>query len=59
MGFEAKMKRDEAVKFSVDSRLQKAIDANMPHIRIEQLLMEVDQATHFTRNFVPARAACQ
>ena len=47
------MKRDEAVKFSVDSRLQKAIDANMPHIRIEQLLMEVDQATHFTRNFVP------
>ena len=48
-----KMKRDEAVKFSVDSRLQKAIDANMPHIRIEQLLMEVDQATHFTRNFVP------
>lgn len=48
-----KLKRDEAAQYTVDSRLQKAIDANMPHIRIEQLLMEVDAATGFTRHFAP------
>ena len=35
------------------NRLQKVIDANMPTIRIEQLLMEVDQMTHYSRHFVP------
>lgn len=35
------------------SRLQKVIDAHMPTIRIEQLLMEVDQMTHYSRHFVP------
>ena len=31
--------------------LQKVIDARMPSIRIEQLLMEVDQLTQFSRHF--------
>jgi TnpA family transposase len=35
------------------SQLQKIIDTNMPSIRIEQLLMEVDQQTHFSRHFIP------
>jgi TnpA family transposase len=35
------------------TKLQKAIDANMPTIRIEQLLMEVDQLTGFTKHFTP------
>jgi TnpA family transposase len=34
-------------------QLQKIIDTNMPSIRIEQLLMEVDQQTHFSRHFIP------
>lgn len=33
--------------------LQKVIDARLPSIRIEQLLMEVDQLTHFSRHFTP------
>ncbi len=33
--------------------LQKAINASMPSIRIEQLLMEVDQLTGFCRHFKP------
>ena len=37
------------------TRLQKAIDANMPPIRIEQLLIEVDKFTHFTRHFIPVQ----
>jgi TnpA family transposase len=35
------------------SNLQKVIDASMPSIRIEKLLMEVDQLTGFTRHLVP------
>ena len=35
------------------NQLQKVIDAHMPSIRIEQLLMEVDQMTHYSRHFVP------
>jgi len=33
--------------------LQKVIDSRLPSIRIERLLMEVDQLTHFTRHFTP------
>jgi len=33
--------------------LQKVIDANLPTIRIEKLLMEVDQMTHYSRHFIP------
>jgi TnpA family transposase len=49
-----KLKRDDKVALppSVIS-LQKAIDASMPSIRIEQLLMEVDQLTHFSHHFTP------
>lgn len=49
-----KLKRDD--KLDVPDKvnqLQKVIDANMPSIRIEQLLMEVDQMTHYSRHFVP------
>jgi TnpA family transposase len=35
--------------------LQKAIDANMPPIRIEKLLMEVNQMTGFSRHFLPVQ----
>ncbi len=33
------------------STLQKLMDDRLPSIRIEQLLMEVDQLTHFSRHF--------
>jgi TnpA family transposase len=36
--------------------LQKVIDTRLPSIRIEQLLMEVDQLTHFSRHFTPLEA---
>jgi TnpA family transposase len=35
------------------TRLQKVIDASLPTIRIEQLLMEVDQLTQFSQHFTP------
>lgn len=35
--------------------LQKVIDSRMPIIRIEQLLMEVDQLTGFSRHFTPVQ----
>ena len=49
-----KLKRDD--KLDVPDKvnqLQKMIDAHMPSIRIKQLLMEVDQMTHYSRHFVP------
>ena len=49
-----KLKRDDKLDVPDKvSRLQKVIDAHMPTIRIEQLLMEVDQMTHYSRHFVP------
>ena len=49
-----KLKRDDKLSVSdAVTKLQKTIDANMPSIRIEQLLMEVDQLTHFSRHFIP------
>jgi TnpA family transposase len=35
--------------------LQKVIDSRLPSIRIEQLLMEVDQLTGFSRHFTPVQ----
>jgi TnpA family transposase len=48
------LKRDDkiAVPDSV-TRLQKVIDTSMPSIRIERLLMAVDEHTHFSRHFIP------
>ena len=47
-----KLRRDD-LKKRRESHLQKTISASLPLIRVEQLLMEVDQATGFTRSFVP------
>ena len=51
---ELKLKRADKAQIP-DSviRLQSVIDASMPSIRIEQLLMEVDQLTHFSQHFTP------
>ncbi|MEM1119177.1 MAG: Tn3 family transposase [Bacteroidota bacterium] len=49
-----KLKRDD--KLAEDPKvkpLQKVIDANMPFIRIEELLMQVDKMTGFTQHFKP------
>lgn len=35
------------------TKVQKVIDASLPLIRIEQLLMEVDRLTKFSRHFTP------
>lgn len=49
-----KLKRDDTLpKSDAVTKLQKAIDASMPPIRIEQLLMDVDQLTHFSQHFKP------
>jgi hypothetical protein len=49
-----KLKRDDRLDVPDKvSRLQKVIDAHMSTIRIEQLLMEVDQMTHYSRHFMP------
>ena len=47
-----KLKRyDKVAVPPVVATLQKVIDSRLPSIRIEQLLMEVDQLTHFSRHF--------
>jgi hypothetical protein len=51
-----RLKRDDkAIIPASVTRLQKAIDASMPSIRIEQLLMEVDKLTDFSRHFIPVQ----
>lgn len=48
-----KLKRDDKTDIPEDvKKLQKVIDANMPSIRIEELLMEVDKETNLTRHFI-------
>lgn len=49
-----KLKRDDkaALPDSV-TKVQKVIDASLPLIRIEQLLMEVDKLTQFSHHFTP------
>lgn len=49
-----KLRRDDKLDIPDKvNRLQKVIDAHLPSIRIEQLLMEVDQLTHYSRHLVP------
>ncbi|MDJ0704150.1 MAG: Tn3 family transposase [Leptolyngbyaceae cyanobacterium MO_188.B28] len=49
-----KLKRyDKVATPDAVATLQKVIDSRLPSIRIEQLLMEVDQLTHFSRHFTP------
>lgn len=48
------LKRDDKTPVSNEvARLQSIIDTAMPAIRIEQLLIEVDQMTAFSRHFIP------
>ena len=48
------LKRDDKAQIPVSvTNLQKVINANMPFIRIEKLLMEVDKLTGFSRHFIP------
>ncbi|KIE04653.1 Transposase, TnpA family, partial [Candidatus Jidaibacter acanthamoeba] len=48
------LKRDDKAEIPDKvKQLQKVIDSRMPIIRIEQLLVEVDQQTNFTRHFIP------
>lgn len=49
-----KLKRYDKITISPTvSALQKVINARLPSIRIEQLLVEVDRLTHFSRYFIP------
>ena len=49
-----KLRKDDKAEIpEAVGQLQKVIDASMPSIRIEQLLMEVDRQTHFSRHFMP------
>ena len=51
-----KLKKDDKAEIPDKvNQLQKLIDASMPSIRIEQLLMEVDQQTNFSRHFIPVQ----
>ena len=51
-----KLKRyDKIALLPSVTTLQKVIDSRMPSIRIEQLLMEVDQLTDFSRHFTPVQ----
>jgi TnpA family transposase len=49
-----KLKRDDKVALPPSvTTLQKVINARLPLIRIEQLLLEVDHLTRFSRHFTP------
>ena len=49
-----KLKRYDKIDLpAAVTTLQKVINVRLPSIRIEQLLMEVDQLTHFSRHFTP------
>jgi TnpA family transposase len=53
-----KLKReDKAPVPDAVPRLQRVIDASLPPIRIEHLLMEVDHLTHFSRHFTPLQGS--
>jgi len=55
-GGKLKLKRDDRAYIpEAVTKLQKLIDANLPKIRIEQLLMEVDRDTNFSRHFIPVQ----
>ena len=56
MGNKLKLKKDDKANIPDSvTKLQKVIDVSMPSIRIEQLLMEVDQETQFSRHFLPVQ----
>src|SRR5262249_19293389 len=49
-----KLKRDDKMALPPTvTTLQKVIDTRLPPIRIEQLLLEVDHLTQFSRHFTP------
>jgi len=49
-----KLKKDDKLIYSAEVvNLQKVIESNLPLIRIEKLLMEVDKITGFTQHFKP------
>jgi len=51
-----KLKKDDKAEIPDSvAKLQKFIDASMPLIRIEHLLMEVDRQTNFSRHFIPVQ----
>jgi TnpA family transposase len=53
-----KLKRDDKVLLlPAVTTLQKVLDARLPSIRIEQLLLEVDQQTQFSQHFTPLRGS--
>jgi hypothetical protein len=51
-----KLKRyDKVAVPAAVTTLQKVIEARLPMIRIERLLMDVDHLTHFSRHFTPVQ----
>jgi hypothetical protein len=51
-----KLKRDDKIAVPpAVTTLQKVINARLPLVRIEQLLMEVDHLTGFSRHFTPVQ----
>lgn len=53
-GGKLKLKKKDAIETPADvERLQALIASYLPKIKIEQLLIEVDQMTGFTRHFTP------
>ena len=56
VGEKLKLRRVDRISIpDTVTRLQKLVDASMPKIRIEQLLMKVDGQTHFSQYFTPIR----
>ena len=51
---ELKIRRDDALEIPESTdKLRSIIQSKLPTIRIEKLLSEVDQLTHFSKDFVP------
>ena len=51
---ELRLHKDDKIEESFEvKRLEKALEGSLPKIRIEQLLLEVDQMTGFSRHFIP------
>lgn len=51
---ELRLHKDDKIEESLEvKRLEKALESSLPKIRIEQLLLEVDQMTGFSRHFIP------
>ncbi len=51
---ELKLHKDDKIEESFEvKQLERVLETSLPKIRIEQLLLEVDQMTGFSRHFVP------